>query len=118
MSKKITNAKPGRLRSQDWFDNPSKIDIGRIPPGSPVGQWLEPRGTAIRQAGDRHHPDRLRHYALHPASPRARQAGGVAFEFPIHPIQETLKRLTNDKVGSGSSPAAVKLLRANRERTG
>ncbi|HEX4202818.1 MAG TPA: hypothetical protein VHZ51_01175 [Ktedonobacteraceae bacterium] len=27
MSKKITNAKPGRLRSQGWFNNPNKIDM-------------------------------------------------------------------------------------------
>lgn len=27
MSKKVTNAKPGSLRSQDWFNNPNKIDM-------------------------------------------------------------------------------------------
>jgi dihydroxy-acid dehydratase len=27
MSKKVTNAKPGSLCSQDWFNNPNKIDM-------------------------------------------------------------------------------------------
>jgi hypothetical protein len=27
VSKKVASAKPGSLRSQDWFDSPDKIDV-------------------------------------------------------------------------------------------
>jgi dihydroxy-acid dehydratase len=63
---------------------------------------ITPRGTAGRQADHRHRPDRQRPVAVQPPSHRTgervrdgiRDAGGIALEFPMHPIQETGKRPT------------------------
>lgn len=91
-----------RLRSQDWFDNPhnpgmTALYIERymnwgltreeLQSGKPV--------IGIAQTGsdlapcNRHHlqlADRVRE--------GIREAGGLAFEFPVHPIQETGRRPT------------------------
>jgi dihydroxy-acid dehydratase len=91
-----------RLRSQEWFDNPEDpgmtalyieryMNFGltreELQSGRPV--------IGIAQTGsdlspcNRHHlqlADRVRE--------GIRELGGVAFEFPVHPIQETGKRPT------------------------
>ena len=91
-----------KLRSRAWFDNPANIDmtalylerylnfglsLEELRSGKPI--------IGIAQTGsdlspcNRHHlvlADRLRE--------GIREAGGIALEFPVHPIQETGKRPT------------------------
>ena len=94
--------KKGKLRSQAWFDNPENIDMtalyierylnyglsqDELQSGRPI--------IGIAQTGsdlvpcNRHHlvlADRVRD--------GIREAGGIPFEFPVHPLQETGKRPT------------------------
>jgi dihydroxy-acid dehydratase len=95
------NAKP-RLRSRLWFDNPDNpgmtalyleryLNYGltkeELTSGKPI--------IAIAQTGSDLSPCNRHHLEL---AKRVREgirdAGGVAFEFPVHPIQETGKRPT------------------------
>jgi dihydroxy-acid dehydratase len=95
------NAKP-RLRSRLWFDNPDNpgmtalyleryLNYGltreELTSGKPI--------VAIAQTGSDLSPCNRHHIEL---AKRVREgirdAGGVAFEFPVHPIQETGKRPT------------------------
>ncbi|ESQ94543.1 IlvD/Edd family dehydratase [Asticcacaulis benevestitus] len=99
MSDSVT---PQKLRSRAWFDNPSNPDmtalylerymnfglsLEELQSGKPI--------IGIAQTGsdlspcNRHHlvlADRIRE--------GIREAGGIALEFPVHPIQETGKRPT------------------------
>ena len=95
------NAKP-RLRSRLWFHNPrqSRDDRALLERYLNYGLTKEELTSgkpiiAIAQTGsdlspcNRHHlelADRVRD--------GIRDAGGIAFEFPVHPIQETGKRPT------------------------
>ncbi len=91
-----------RLRSQEWFDNPSNPDMtalylerylnfgltrGELQSGKPI--------IGIAQTGSDLSPCNRHHLDL---AKRVRDgihaAGGVAIEFPVHPIQETGKRPT------------------------
>ena len=91
-----------RLRSQLWFDNPDNpgmtalyleryLNYGltrdELTSGKPI--------IGIAQTGNDLSPCNRHHLAL---AERVREgiraAGGVAFEFPVHPIQETGKRPT------------------------
>ncbi|HTN97881.1 MAG TPA: dihydroxy-acid dehydratase, partial [Nordella sp.] len=93
---------PPRLRSQAWFDNPDNIDMTalylerqlnfgftreELQSGKPI--------IGISQTGSDIAPCNRAHLEL---AKRVRDgitaAGGVPLEFPIHPIQETLKRPT------------------------
>ncbi|GAA0736366.1 IlvD/Edd family dehydratase [Sphingomonas japonica] len=100
----MTDASPTapRLRSRAWFDDPTNADmtalylerymnfglgLEELQSGKPI--------IGIAQTGsdlspcNRHHivlADRLRD--------GIREAGGIAIEFPVHPIQETGKRPT------------------------
>jgi dihydroxy-acid dehydratase len=102
MSDTPSGAGQRKLRSQSWFDDPSKVDmvafhlervlasgysLGELQSGKPV--------IGIAQTGSDITPCNRHHREL-AARVRdgIRTAGGVAFEFPIHPIQETLKRPT------------------------
>ena len=95
------NAKP-RLRSRLWFDNPDNpgmtalyleryLNYGltkeELTSGKPI--------IAIAQTGSDLSPCNRHHLEL---AKRVREgirdAGGMAFEFPVHPIQETGKRPT------------------------
>jgi dihydroxy-acid dehydratase len=97
-----TNAKKTRLRSQLWFDNPDNpgmtalyleryLNFGltraELAAGKPI--------IGIAQTGSDLSPCNRHHLEL---AKRVREgirdAGGVAFEFPMHPIQETGKRPT------------------------
>src|SRR6201988_1185547 len=92
----------GRLRSQLWFDNPDNpgmtalyleryLNYGltreELTSGKPI--------IGIAQTGsdlspcNRHHLDLAKR-----VREGIREAGGIAFEFPVHPIQETGKRPT------------------------
>src|SRR5271169_2791288 len=96
------NARQQCLRSQLWFDNPDNpgmtalyleryLNYGltreELTSGKPI--------IAIAQTGSDLSPCNRHHLEL---AKRVREgirdAGGVAFEFPVHPIQETGKRPT------------------------
>jgi dihydroxy-acid dehydratase len=95
-------AKARRLRSQAWFDNPANpsmtaiyleryLNFGltreELTGGKPI--------IGIAQTGSDLSPCNRHHIEL---AKRVREgirsAGGIAFEFPMHPIQETGKRPT------------------------
>ena len=95
-------SKRKRLRSQEWFDNPGNPDMtalylerylnygltrGELQSGKPL--------IGIAQTGSDLSPCNRHHIEL---AKRVRAgieaAGGIPFEFPCHPIQETGKRPT------------------------
>jgi dihydroxy-acid dehydratase len=91
-----------RLRSRAWFDNPSNPDLtalylerylnygltlGELQSGKPI--------IGIAQTGSDLSPCNRHHLALaERVREGIREAGGIAIEFPVHPIQETGKRPT------------------------
>ena len=91
-----------RLRSQLWFDNPDNpgmtalyleryLNYGltreELTSGRPI--------IGIAQTGSDLSPCNRHHLELaHRVRAGIRDAGGIAFEFPVHPIQETGKRPT------------------------
>ena len=103
MTKNDKAAKPTRrLRSQLWFDNPDNpgmtalylerylnygLTRAELTSGRPI--------IGIAQTGSDLSPCNRHHIEL---AKRVREgirdAGGIAFEFPVHPIQETGKRPT------------------------
>jgi dihydroxy-acid dehydratase len=92
----------GRLRSQEWFDNPlnpgmTAIYVERylnwglsreeLQSGRPI--------IGIAQTGSDLSPCNRHHLQLAARVREGiREQGGIAFEFPVHPIQETGKRPT------------------------
>ena len=98
--KKSSSAQP--LRSQAWFDNPANADmtalylertmnfglsLDELQSGRPM--------IGIAQSGSDIAPCNRHHLVLAQRMREGiRDAGGVAFEFPLHPIQETCKRPT------------------------
>src|SRR5919206_1101793 len=100
--KKPTAAQIKKLRSRQWFDNPDNPDMTalylerymnygltreELSSGKPI--------IGIAQSGSDLSPCN-RHHIVLAARVREgiREAGGIAFEFPVHPIQETGKRPT------------------------
>ncbi|MNU39819.1 IlvD/Edd family dehydratase [uncultured Brevundimonas sp.] len=91
-----------RLRSRAWFDNPSNPDmtalylerylnygltLEELRSGKPI--------IGIAQTGSDLSPCNRHHIELAKRVREGiREAGGVALEFPVHPIQETGKRPT------------------------
>jgi dihydroxy-acid dehydratase len=100
MPRKPTAAQIKKLRSRQWFDNPANPDMTAIYLERYMNYGLTREELSsgkpiigIAQSGsdlspcNRHHlilADRVRE--------GIREAGGIAFEFPVHPIQETGKR--------------------------
>ncbi|MBS0244363.1 MAG: dihydroxy-acid dehydratase family protein, partial [Proteobacteria bacterium] len=94
--------KPSELRSKAWFDNPHNVDmtalylerytnfglsIEELQSGKPI--------IGIAQSGSDLSPCNRHHIFLaERVREGIREAGGIAFEFPLHPIQETGKRPT------------------------
>lgn len=90
------------LRSKAWFDNPDNIDmtalylerylnfglsLEELRSGRPI--------IGIAQTGSDLSPCNRHHLVLaERVREGIRQAGGIAIEFPVHPIQETGKRPT------------------------
>jgi dihydroxy-acid dehydratase len=97
-----TDQKKPRLRSQLWFDNPDNpgmtalylerylnygLTRGELTSGKPI--------IGIAQTGSDLSPCNRHHLELaQRVRAGIRDAGGIAFEFPMHPIQETGKRPT------------------------
>ncbi len=91
-----------RLRSQEWFNNPENIGMTalyierymnwgmtreELQSGKPI--------IGIAQTGSDLSPCNRHHLQLaERVREGIRERGGVAFEFPVHPIQETGKRPT------------------------
>ena len=100
--KKPTAAQIKKLRSRQWFDNPDNPDMTalylerymnygltreELSSGKPI--------IGIAQSGSDLSPCNRHHLMLAPRVREGiREAGGIAFEFPVHPIQETGKRPT------------------------
>jgi dihydroxy-acid dehydratase len=94
--------KPSELRSKAWFDNPDNADmtalyvertmnfgltLDELQSGKPI--------IGIAQSGSDLSPCNRHHiYLAERVGEGIREAGGIAFEFPLHPIQETCKRPT------------------------
>jgi dihydroxy-acid dehydratase len=104
MSKKPTAVAKTKkaLRSKAWFDNPANIDMTSIYLERTMNYGLSLTELqsgrpiiGIAQSGSDLSPCNRHHIEL-AARVRdgIRDAGGVAFEFPVHPIQETCKRPT------------------------
>jgi dihydroxy-acid dehydratase len=90
------------LRSRAWFDNPANVDmtalylertmnygltLDELQSGRPI--------IGIAQTGSDITPCNRHHLVLATrVRDGIREAGGIPFEFPIHPIQETCKRPT------------------------
>src|SRR5580692_10556386 len=93
---------PSKLRSRAWFDNPENIDLtslylerylnfgislDELRSGKPI--------IGIAQTGSDLSPCNRHHLVLaERVREGIREAGGIAIEFPVHPIQETGKRPT------------------------
>ncbi|MBO9579306.1 MAG: dihydroxy-acid dehydratase family protein [Sphingobium sp.] len=91
-----------KLRSRAWFDNPDNIDmtalylerylnfglsLAELRSGKPI--------IGIAQTGSDLSPCNRHHLVLAERLREGiREAGGIAIEFPVHPIQETGKRPT------------------------
>ena len=96
------SAEPAGLRSRAWFDNPNNpdmtalyierymnfgISLEEIQSGRPI--------IGIAQSGSDLVPCNRHHLVLaERVREGIRDAGGIPFEFPTHPIQETGKRPT------------------------
>jgi dihydroxy-acid dehydratase len=102
MPKKPPHAQIKNLRSRAWFDNPANTDMTALYLERTMnyGLTLEELQSSrpiigIAQTGSDITPCN-RHHIFLAARVRdgIREAGGIAFEFPIHPIQETCKRPT------------------------
>jgi dihydroxy-acid dehydratase len=105
MSKKIRNSAKSRarpLRSQLWFDNPENPGMTALYLERYLNYGLTSKELrsgkpiiGIAQTGSDLSPCNRHHLEL---AKRVREgirtAGGIAFEFPCHPIQETGKRPT------------------------
>ena len=101
-NKAPTNGKGRRLRSLEWFNNPHNpgmtalyleryLNYGltreELQSGKPI--------IGIAQTGNDLSPCNRHHLELaHRVREGIREAGGIAMEFPTHPIQETGKRPT------------------------
>src|SRR6185436_1012929 len=102
MARKSVKKDPAKLRSRQWFANPANpnmtalyleryMNFGlkreELQAGKPI--------IGIAQSGSDLSPCNRHHLELaHRVREGIREAGGIAFEFPVHPIQETGKRPT------------------------
>src|ERR1700676_4187351 len=102
MNKPITGATRRKLRSSEWFNDPHNpamtalylerylnygLTQAELQSGKPI--------IGIAQTGSDLSPCNRHHLELaHRVREGIRTAGGIAFEFPVHPIQETGKRPT------------------------
>src|SRR6202008_3770813 len=113
--KKYDGKTPQTLRSRAWFDNPGNPDMTalylerylnfgltreELQSGKPI--------IGIAQTGSDLSPCNRHHITLAQRIREGiREAGGIAMEFPVHPIQETGKRPT---AGVERNPAYLGLV--------
>ncbi|MEZ2132050.1 MULTISPECIES: IlvD/Edd family dehydratase [unclassified Sinorhizobium] len=91
-----------KLRSRAWFDNPANADMTALYLerymnfGLSQAELQSDRPIiGIAQTGSDLSPCNRHHLELaHRLREGIREAGGIAIEFPVHPIQETGKRPT------------------------
>jgi dihydroxy-acid dehydratase len=100
---KLSDETPVRLRSRAWFDNPENPGMTALYLERYMNFGLtleELRGSGkpiigIAQTGSDLSPCNRHHIELAVRVKEGiRDAGGIPFEFPVHPIQETGKRPT------------------------
>jgi dihydroxy-acid dehydratase len=92
----------GSLRSRAWFDNPENVDMTALYLERTMNYGLTREELqsgrpiiGIAQTGSDITPCNRHHLQLATrVRDGIREAGGIPFEFPIHPIQETCKRPT------------------------
>ena len=100
--KPVRRIKPEQLRSKAWFDNPDNADMTALYIERTMNFGLSREELqsgrpiiGIAQTGSDLSPCNRHHIEL---AKRVREgirdAGGIAIEFPVHPIQETGKRPT------------------------
>ncbi|CAN1536310.1 IlvD Dihydroxyacid dehydratase/phosphogluconate dehydratase [Rhabdaerophilaceae bacterium] len=102
MARKPVSRKNRKLRSRDWFDNPANPDmtalyLERYLNYGLTGEELRSGKPiiGIAQTGSDLSPCNRHHIVLAQRIREGiREAGGIAMEFPVHPIQETGKRPT------------------------
>jgi xylonate dehydratase len=102
MAHKPTPEQISKLRSRQWFDNPANTDMTAIYLERYMNYGLTREELSsgkpiigIAQSGSDLSPCNRHHLVLaQRVREGIREAGGVAFEFPVHPIQETGKRPT------------------------
>ena len=93
---------PRKLRSAAWFDNPDNIDMTALYIERYLNFGLSQEELrsgrpiiGIAQTGSDLSPCNRHHLVLaERVREGIRDAGGIAIEFPVHPIQETGKRPT------------------------
>ena len=102
MTGKIPANKRRRLRSREWFDNPDNVDMTALYLERYLNYGLTREElqsnkpiVGIAQTGSDLSPCNRHHLVLaQRVREGIREAGGIAIEFPVHPIQETGKRPT------------------------
>ena len=102
MTQDSTPDRTSKLRSRAWFDNPANIDMTALYTERYMnfGLSLEELRSGkpiigIAQTGSDLSPCNRHHLVLAERLREGiREAGGIAIEFPVHPIQETGKRPT------------------------
>ena len=95
-------ARPARLRSRAWFDDPANTDMTALYLerymnfGLSLAELQSDKPIiGIAQTGSDLAPCNRHHLVLaERVREGIREAGGLALEFPVHPIQETGKRPT------------------------
>ena len=98
----MSESGPRKLRSASWFDNPDNVDMTALYLerylnfGLTVEELTSGRPIiGIAQTGSDLSPCNRHHLVLaQRVRDGIRDAGGIPFEFPVHPIQETGKRPT------------------------
>jgi dihydroxy-acid dehydratase len=100
MARKSVKKDPSKLRSRKWFDNPDNPGMTALYLERYMNWGLERKELqagkpiiGIAQSGSDLSPCNRHHLELaQRVREGIREAGGIAFEFPVHPIQETGKR--------------------------
>ncbi len=99
---KQSNSTPRRFRSQDWFDNPDRIDMTALYLERFMNYGITPDELrsgrpiiGIAQSGSDISPCNRIHLELaQRVRAGIRDAGGIPMEFPLHPVFENCRRPT------------------------